>query len=172
MLPSLTLQALPAYVSHLARWCLDNLRAAQYIAFGKPNSNRQLAICISYNYLCGSLFLCLYQFNNRHWRNFAFAAVQFTMIGYGFWRGEHFNIQQILRLFIATAGVIWLLLPGASKPNLTDPLIMLTARTAWAIYSLRGRASANAMRVTIGNFMLATIFALCLSLTFFESEDS
>ena len=95
-----------------------------------------------------------------------FAAVQLIMIVYGLWRGEHFNIQQILGLFIATAGVTWLLLPGASTPKLTDSLIMLIAGTAWAIYSLRGRISADAMRVTTGNFMLATIFTLCLSLTF------
>ncbi len=95
-----------------------------------------------------------------------FAAVQFTMIVYGLLKGEQLNIQQILGLFIATAGVVWLLLPGASTPNLTDSLIMLIAGTAWAIYSLRGRTSVDAMQVTSGNFMLATVFALALSLTF------
>ncbi len=95
-----------------------------------------------------------------------FAAVQLTMIVYSLWKGEHFNIQQILGLFIATAGVIWLLLPSASTPHLTDSLIMLTAGIAWALYSLRGRRVADAMSVTTGNFMLATIFTLGFSLTF------
>ena len=93
-----------------------------------------------------------------------FAAVQITMILYGLWKGERFRIQQSLGLIIATAGVIWLLLPNVSAPHLADSLLMLTAGVAWAIYSLRGKRATDAVSVTTGNFMLATVFTLGLSL--------
>ena len=94
-----------------------------------------------------------------------FAAVQLTMMLYAFWTGERFDIQQNLGLIMAIAGIVWLLLPNVSAPHLTDALLMLTAGVAWAIYSLRGKKATDAISVTTGNFMLATVFTLGLSLT-------
>ena len=95
-----------------------------------------------------------------------FASVQITMILYGLWQGERFGMQQIIGLIIATAGVVWLLLPSVSAPHLTDSLLMLTAGVAWAIYSLRGKKATDALSVTTSNFMRATIFTLGLGLMF------
>lgn len=93
-----------------------------------------------------------------------FAAVQITMMVYGFCKGERLYFQQILGLFIAIAGVVWLLVPNISTPNPSDSLLMLTAGIAWAIYSLRGKKEKDAIAVTTGNFMFATIFSIGLSL--------
>ena len=95
-----------------------------------------------------------------------FASVQITMILYGLWQGERFRMQQIIGLIIATAGVVWLLLPNINAPHLTDSLLMLTAGVAWAIYSLQGKKAPDALSVTTSNFMLATIFTLGHSLLF------
>ena len=94
-----------------------------------------------------------------------FAAVQITMMFYAFWKGERFHIKQSLGLITAIAGTVWLLLPNVSAPHLTDAMLMLTAGVAWAIYSLRGKKATDAINVTTGNFMLATVFTLGLSLT-------
>ena len=95
-----------------------------------------------------------------------FASVQITMILYGLWQGERFGMQKIIGLIIATAGVVWLLLPSVSAPHFSDSLLMLTAGVAWAIYSLRGKKATDALSVTTSNFLRATIFTLGLSLIF------
>ena len=95
-----------------------------------------------------------------------FAAVQLTMILFGFWKGERFRIQQLLDLTIAMIGVIWLLLPNVSATHLINSLLMLNAGIAWAIYSLRGEIAIDVMSVTTRNFMLATVSTLVLSMLF------
>ena len=75
-------------------------------------------------------------------------------------------MQKIIGLIIATAGVVWLLLPSVSAPHFSDSLLMLTAGVAWAIYSLRGKKATDALSVTTSNFLRATIFTLGLSLIF------
>ena len=72
-----------------------------------------------------------------------FGVVQTTMIGWGLWRGERLRPLQWLGLIAASAGV------------------------AWAVYTLRGRASGpssgDATAVTAGNFLRATPLALGVS---------
>lgn len=98
-----------------------------------------------------------------------FAAVQVTMIGYGFWQGERLQIKQLIGLIIALAGISWLLVPNVSAPQLTDSLLMLSAGIAWAIYSLLGKKATDPVSVSAGNFMLASIFSLSLSLKLISS---
>ena len=61
-----------------------------------------------------------------------------------------------------------MLLPGVSAPALTPELsssaLMFSSGVAWGIYSLRGQGVVHPIQVTARNFMLATLFALMLSL--------
>jgi len=41
--------------------------------------------------------------------------------------------------------------------------LMLIAGVAWGIYSLRGKGAGNPTRITAGNFLRATLFAILLS---------
>ncbi len=84
-----------------------------------------------------------------------FAAVQATMIGVGFARGERFRGPQLAGLFLAAAGLVGLLLPGVTAPSATGAALMLAAGVAWGIYSLRGRAGGDPTRTTAGNFWRA-----------------
>jgi drug/metabolite transporter (DMT)-like permease len=92
-----------------------------------------------------------------------FGAVQATMIGHGIWAGERLLKLQLVGLVLALAGLIGLLLPGISAPPMAGSLLMLTAGVAWGVYSLRGRGSGDAIRVTAGNFLRAAPMAAALS---------
>ena len=92
-----------------------------------------------------------------------FGAVQATMIGQGIWAGERLLKLQLVGLVLALAGLIGLLLPGISAPPMAGSLLMLTAGVAWGVYSLRGRGSGDAIRVTAGNFLRAAPMAAAFS---------
>jgi len=92
-----------------------------------------------------------------------FGAVQATMIGYGFWRGERLVRQQIGGMALALAGLVGLLLPGASAPSLQGSLLMLAAGVAWGSYSLLGKGSSQPIRDTAGNFLRTLPLAALLS---------
>ncbi|MGJ8655323.1 MAG: DMT family transporter [Akkermansiaceae bacterium] len=93
-----------------------------------------------------------------------FGAVQATMIGHGIYSGERLRTQQITGLILALAGLTTLLWPGLSAPPLTDSLIMFASGIAWAIYSLRGKGSANPTSTTARNFILSIPFTIILSI--------
>ena len=56
-----------------------------------------------------------------------FGVVQTTMIGWGLWRGERLQPLQWLGLVAASAGLVWLLLPGLATPSLSAGLLMASA---------------------------------------------
>ena len=92
-----------------------------------------------------------------------FGTVQTTMIGWGLWRGERLAPQQWLGLAAASAGLVWLLLPGLATPSPSAAVLMAGAGIAWAVYTLRGRGAGDATAVTAGNFLRTVPLALVLS---------
>ena len=100
-----------------------------------------------------------------------FAAVQATMLGYGFWTGERLQIIQIIGLVLAFAGLLILLLPGVSAPSLSNSLLMISAGIAWGIYSLRGKTASDATLATAGNFLRASVFAIILSVIMLANKS-
>jgi drug/metabolite transporter (DMT)-like permease len=101
---------------------------------------------------------------------FSFAYLQLdTGVGalllfWGLLRGERLGLCASLGTALATAGLLALLLPGASAPPLLAALLMLLAGVAWGAYSLLGRGQGNPLAVTAGNFLRATPLALLLAL--------
>ncbi|QTS87620.1 EamA family transporter [Ectopseudomonas khazarica] len=93
-----------------------------------------------------------------------FGAVQLSMLLWGLLRGERLGLCASLGTALATAGLLALLLPGASAPPLLAALLMLLAGVAWGAYSLLGRGQGNPLAVTAGNFLRATPLALLLAL--------
>ncbi len=92
-----------------------------------------------------------------------FGAVQVTMIGIGFIRGERLRPGQWFGLALAATGLVGLLLPGLSAPPLGGALLMIAAGVAWGMYSLRGRAGGDPTAVTAGNFLRACVPAAALA---------
>ncbi|ENA32734.1 MULTISPECIES: DMT family transporter [Pseudomonas] len=93
-----------------------------------------------------------------------FGAVQVTMISLGLLRGERLNRWATTGLLLALGGLVVLLLPGATAPSLTGALLMLTSGVAWGLYSLKGRGVTSPLAATAGNFLLASVPALLISL--------
>lgn len=93
-----------------------------------------------------------------------FGAVQASMIGWGFFKGERFVALQWLGLGLALAGLVGLLLPGLLAPPLGGALLMIAAGVAWGVYSLRGKGAGDPLRVTAGNFVRTVPLAVALSL--------
>ena len=59
-----------------------------------------------------------------------FGSVQATMILYGLLRGERFTPLQTAGLLLAIAGLVALLLPGATAPHWAGAVLMTTAGIA------------------------------------------
>lgn len=97
-----------------------------------------------------------------------FGAVQASMIGYGWLRGERLSGLQWLGLGLAIGGLVYLLLPGASAPPLLSGGLMILAGIAWAAYSLRGRGTQDPLAATAGNFLRSLPALLPLGWLFHE----
>jgi drug/metabolite transporter (DMT)-like permease len=92
-----------------------------------------------------------------------FGAVQTTMLAWAIARGERPSPRVWLGLVIALAGLVALAAPGASAPDPLAATGMAVAGIAWAVYTLRGRATAgDPLRATAGNFLRAVPMALAL----------
>ncbi|TLU64084.1 DMT family transporter [Thalassotalea litorea] len=82
-----------------------------------------------------------------------FGTVQLTMIGIGFIRGEKLHVFDGAGIFIAFGGLIYLLYPTISTPNMSGALYMVIAGVAWGVYTVLGRASAAPLTDTANNFI-------------------
>jgi drug/metabolite transporter (DMT)-like permease len=81
-----------------------------------------------------------------------FGAVQVVMLAAGFLAGERMDRMLVLGWLVAAAGLVLLLLPGITAPPMKEAGLMLLAGVAWALYSLHGRGSKDALGDTAGNF--------------------
>lgn len=82
-----------------------------------------------------------------------FAAVQITMITYALASGKKMNMKEWLGVLMAFAGFIYLVSPGVTAPSLNGLLLMTLSGIGWGIYTIRGKASANALQVNAYNFL-------------------
>jgi len=93
-----------------------------------------------------------------------FGSVQASMIGFGLWRGEKFNLLQVGGFLLAIVGLVVLVFPGLSAPPLASSLLMVLAGMAWGIYSLRGHGAGDPTMMTAGNFIRTLPMAAVLIL--------
>jgi drug/metabolite transporter (DMT)-like permease len=93
-----------------------------------------------------------------------FAAVQITMIAVGLYIGERPELSEWFGLFIAIAGLIYLVSPGITAPSTAGSILMATAGIAWGVYSLRGRRANDPVGATTANFLRTVPFAVGIGL--------
>ena len=84
-----------------------------------------------------------------------FGAVQLTMFTVALRGGERFSPLSWAGLALAAAGLLYLVLPGVTAPNLLSAVLMAIAGSAWGFYSLLGRAARDAATATAGAFIYA-----------------
>lgn len=116
------------------------------------------AICFSYSYInmfagIGTLVL--------------FAVVQISMILIALFYKEKLTINKILGVIVAFGGLAFLLYPKEDfSISFFHTFLMVISGIAWAIYSVIGKSSTNALLNTTDNFFKATIFAIIFMLFF------
>jgi len=82
-----------------------------------------------------------------------FGTVQATMILAGLRAGERPSRVEWAGLFVALAGVVWLVFPGLTAPSPTGTALMALAGIGWGVYSLRGRGARDPLAENAGNFL-------------------
>ena len=119
------------------------------------------AICFSYSYInmfagIGTLIL--------------FAVVQISMILIALFYKEKLTINKILGVIVAFGGLAFLLYPKEDfSLSFFHTFLMIISGIAWAIYSVIGKSSTNALLNTTDNFFKATIFTI-IFMVFFIKE--
>lgn len=98
-----------------------------------------------------------------------FGAVQLTMLGFGFFKGERMGPLTLLGLVFAISGLVVILVPGTNAPPLISAAIMITSGVAWGIYSILGKASTDPLATTSGNFMRSVPLIMLTALPFIKS---
>jgi drug/metabolite transporter (DMT)-like permease len=92
-----------------------------------------------------------------------FSSVQASMLTFGLLKGDRPSLREMIGFAVAFAAFVYLILPGVGRPDLVGSLLMIGSGMAWAVYTLRGRGSRDALGDTAGNFMRASAFCLPLA---------
>jgi drug/metabolite transporter (DMT)-like permease len=120
------------------------------------------AICFSFSYLSieaglGTLLL--------------FGVVQIVMACSAILFKEKINIQKLLGIGLALFGLIYLLYPKENfELSFVHVLLMVISGIAWAIYTIMGKKSIDALGNTMDNFIKATFFII-VSYFIFANES-
>lgn len=93
-----------------------------------------------------------------------FGSVQATMIGWGLAVGERPRTAEWVGLAVSLLGLIVLTRPGLTSPDVAGAVLMALAGVAWGVYSLRGRATPDAVAANASNFARTVPMALAASL--------
>lgn len=93
-----------------------------------------------------------------------FAVVQITMMVGAYWRGDALPPIKLIGGAVALSGLALLLLPSTQAvPGLWPSLIMAASGFGWGLYSLYGQNSADPLKATAANFLLAVpMVAVCV----------
>jgi drug/metabolite transporter (DMT)-like permease len=89
-----------------------------------------------------------------------FGSVQLTMFAAGFARGERPGARAWLGLLAAAAGLVWLLLPAATRPDPAGFAMMAGAGVAWGVYTLLGRTTGDPITTNARHFVASVPFAI------------
>ena len=93
-----------------------------------------------------------------------FGAVQTTMIVSALLSGERPRLLEWLGLFLAMAGLVYLVFPGLTAPSPLGTALMVVAGISWGVYSLRGRRAQNPLVDTTSIFLRSVPLVLLVSL--------
>ena len=102
-----------------------------------------------------------------------FGMVQVTMFSGGLLGGERPAAGRWLGTACALAGLAWLAWPNGDKAlPLNASALMVCAAIGWGVYSLIGRRTADPLRETANNFIVASPVAVLIWLIFRDSLDA
>ena len=93
-----------------------------------------------------------------------FGAVQLTMFTAALRGGETFSPLSWAGLTLAIGGLVYLVSPGVTAPDLLGAVLMAVAGIAWGFYSLAGRGARDPLAATAGAFIYSLPAALAVFL--------
>jgi drug/metabolite transporter (DMT)-like permease len=89
-----------------------------------------------------------------------FGCVQLTMLACALWRGERPRPLAWCGFATAAGGLVWLVAPAASRPDVLGVVEMAIAGIAWGAYTMLGRAAGEPIAANARSFVYATPIAL------------
>ena len=98
-----------------------------------------------------------------------FGVVQISMIAMSSVSGNQLHLSEWAGLLFAFAGFVYLIFPGLTAPPLFGVILMMFSGVAWAIYSIKGQKSSQALMDTGYNFLRTLPFVALLMLLNFET---
>lgn len=97
-----------------------------------------------------------------------FGSVQLTMFASALRAGEYFPPISWMGLSVAIAGLVYLVSPGVTAPNIVGSALMMVAGISWGVYSLRGKEAIDPLRATTMNFLTSVPLVALVSLLFLD----
>lgn len=98
-----------------------------------------------------------------------FGAVQITMIVAAILSGNKLHFSEWLGLLVALSGFVYLIMPTIETPSLKGFILMAISGTAWALYTLKGKASTSPLNDTAYNFLKTSPFVFALIIFGFDN---
>ncbi len=92
------------------------------------------------------------------------AAVQLTMLCLAVLQGERFPLLSWIGFATAIAGVLWLLLPGATAPDPWGATLMAISGVAWGFFTVFARGSDHPEETNASNMLWCVPPALLVNL--------
>lgn len=92
-----------------------------------------------------------------------FGAVQLTLLAIYWWQGERFQFLEIIGIGLSIVGFVWLMLPSATRPDISSALLMLTSGVCWAAFTALGKQAPSPSSGITWGFIAASIIGILLS---------
>ncbi|ENP0847690.1 DMT family transporter [Vibrio parahaemolyticus] len=92
-----------------------------------------------------------------------FGAVQLTLLAIYWWQGERFQFLEIIGIGLSIVGFVWLMLPSATRPDISSALLMLISGVCWAAFTALGKQAPSPSSGITWGFIAASIIGILLS---------
>ncbi|GAK15770.1 LOW QUALITY PROTEIN: permease [Vibrio sp. JCM 19053] len=92
-----------------------------------------------------------------------FGAVQLTLLAIYWWQGERFQFLEIIGIGLSIVGFVWLMLPSATRPDISSALLMLISGVCWAAFTALGKQAPSPSSGITWGFIAASIIGVLLS---------
>ncbi|MGU3701189.1 DMT family transporter [Vibrio alginolyticus] len=92
-----------------------------------------------------------------------FGAVQLTLLAIYWLQGERFQFLEIIGIGVSIVGFVWLMLPSATRPDISSALLMLISGVCWAAFTALGKQAPSPSSGITWGFIAASIIGVLLS---------
>ncbi|MCG6240811.1 DMT family transporter [Vibrio diabolicus] len=92
-----------------------------------------------------------------------FGAVQLTLLAIYWWQGERFQFLEIIGIGLSIVGFVWLMLPSATRPDISSALLMLISGVCWAVFTALGKQAPSPSSGITWGFIAASMIGIFLS---------